>query len=119
MSKFIENPKFSAVAAMGAAAIFSVLLFGGNAEAASVSSCKGATASKVKSCCERIVKENGRPHWMIKSGTTCSEAVACKGGASPLALVAVVAQRCYIKYAFKIKDENHERPQQSRSQTFN
>ena len=114
MSKFIENPKFSAVAAMGAAAVFSVLSFGGNAEAASVLGCKGATASKVKSCCERIVKEDGRPAWMIKSDTSCSEAVACKGGASPLALVAVVAQRCYIKRAIEIMDKNHEGPGKGR-----
>ena len=115
MSKFIENPRISTVAAIGAAALFSVLSFGGNAEAASVLSCKGSSASKVKSCCDQIVKENGRPMWMIESGTSCREAAVCKGGGSPLALVAVVAQRCYIKRVYEIMDKNHDRPEKGRS----
>ena len=78
MSKIINNHKFTAAAAFGAAALFSVLSFGNSAEAASVLSCQGSTAAKVKSCCEQLVKENGRPFWMVQSGTTCSDLVACQ-----------------------------------------
>ena len=57
MSKFNNTHTFTAAAAFGAAALFSMLSFGGNAEAASVLSCKGASATKVASCCEKLVEE--------------------------------------------------------------
>ena len=58
MSKFNHTHTFTA-AAFGAAALFSMLSFGGTAEAANVLSCKGASATKVASCCEQIVEEKG------------------------------------------------------------
>ena len=81
MTHFTNTHKFTA-AAFGAAALFSMLSFGSNAEAASVLSCKGASATKVASCCEKIVEENGRrPLWMIQSRTNCHDRsiVKCKG----------------------------------------
>ena len=106
MNTIANNHKFSAAAAFGAAALFSMLSFGSSAEAARVSSCEGATASKVKSCCEQIVKESGRPVWMVQSGTSCSKAVVCRGGSGPLAVaVLVVPNRCYIHAVYQIKDE--------------
>ena len=77
MSKIIYNHKFTAAVAFGAAALFSMLSFGNGAEAASVLSCQGSTASSVKSCCEKLVKANGRPFWMVQAGTTCSKLVVC------------------------------------------
>jgi hypothetical protein len=78
--KMTNTHKFSAAAAFGAAALFSMLSFGGNAEAASVLSCKGATATKVAACCEKVVEENGRrPLWMIQNKMNCHEAVQCRG----------------------------------------
>ena len=59
MSKFNNTHIVIAAAAFGAAALFSMLSFGSNAEAASVLSCKGASATKVVSCCEKMVEENG------------------------------------------------------------
>ncbi len=108
MSTMINTHKFTAAAALGAAAMLSMLSFGGSAEAAqSLSSCKGATASKVISCCEKMVKENGRPTWMIETKTSCHQAAVCKGGSgpSPLALV-VVAKRCYLRTVV-LMDESH------------
>ena len=80
--------KFSAAAAFGAAALFSMLSFGGSAEAANVLSCKGASAAKVASCCEKVVGENGRrPLWMIQAKMNCRDSaiVKCNGH-----------NRCYI-----------------------
>lgn len=68
--------KFSAAATFGAAALFSMLSFGGNAEAASVLNCKGSSASKIASCCEKVVEENGRrPLWMIQARMNCHDTV--------------------------------------------
>ena len=82
MTNFNSTHKFTA-AAFGAAALFSMLSFGGNAEAASVLSCKGASATKVASCCEKVVEENGRrPLWMIQARMNCHDIkalVKCKG----------------------------------------
>ena len=52
MTKFNSTHKFTAGAAFGAAALFSMLSFGSNAEASSVFKCEGTTAKRVVSCCE-------------------------------------------------------------------
>ena len=96
MSKFNNAPTFTA-AAFGAAALFSMLSFGGNAEAASVLSCKGTTASSVKSCCQQLVRANGRPVWMVQSGSSCEKATVCRGGLAPIAVAAIVVKPCYIQ----------------------
>jgi hypothetical protein len=88
MSKFNNTRTFTA-AAFGAAALFSMLSFGSNAEAASVLDCKGATAAKVASCCEKVVEENGRrPFWMIQNRMDCHDAVRCWG------------RQCYYKILY-------------------
>jgi hypothetical protein len=87
MSKFNNTPTFTA-AAFGAAALFSMLSFGSTAEAASVLSCKGASATKVASCCEKVVEERGRPLWMMQARMNCHEAVRCWG------------RQCYISIAY-------------------
>ncbi len=110
MNTMINSHKFTAAAAFGAAALFSMLSFGGSAEAAqSLSSCKGPTASKVTSCCEQMIEKSGRPTWMIQTKTSCRQAAVCKGGSgsSPLALVAV-AKHCYI-HVVQLIDESNEK----------
>jgi hypothetical protein len=80
--KMTNTPTFSAAAAFGAAALFSMISFGGNAEAASVLDCKGSSATKIASCCEKVVEENGRrPLWMIQARMNCHDAkyVRCHG----------------------------------------
>ena len=94
MSKFNNARTFTA-AAFGAAALFSMLSFGSNAEAASVLSCKGASATKVASCCEKIVEERGRPLWMIQSSTNCHEATVCRGSGM-VGVASLAVNRCYI-----------------------
>ena len=96
MSKFINNTKFTAAAAFGAAALLSMLAFGSTAEAKSVLSCQGGTSKKVVDCCEKLVKENGRPYWMIQAGTSCKKAATCRGGPNDIAAIALVVKRCYI-----------------------
>jgi hypothetical protein len=79
MSKFSNTHTFTA-AAFGAAALFSMLSFGSNAEAASVLSCKAESASKAVSCCEQIVEEKGhKPLWMTQAKMNCNDAVQCWG----------------------------------------
>ena len=96
MTNFNSTHKFTA-AAFGAAALFSMLSFGGNAEAASVLSCKGASATKVASCCEKVVEENGRrPLWMIQNRMNCHDAVHCWG------------RQCYYKI-LEIEDHGNEK----------
>jgi hypothetical protein len=82
MTNLTSTHKFSAAAAFGAAALFSMLSFGSNAEAASVLNCKGASAAKIASCCEKVVGENGRrPLWMIQARMNCHDTafVKCHG----------------------------------------
>ena len=83
MTNLTSTHKFSAAAAFGAAALFSMISFGGNAEAASVLNCKGASATKIASCCEKVVEENGRrPLWMIQARMNChdnTKYVRCHG----------------------------------------
>jgi hypothetical protein len=82
MTNFNSTHKLTA-AAFGAAALFSMLSFSSNAEASSVLNCKGASATKIASCCEKVVEENGRrPLWMIQARMNChdvKEFVRCKG----------------------------------------
>jgi len=97
MTNFTSTHKFSAAAAFGAAALFSMLSFGGNAEAASVLSCKGSSAPKTVACCEQIVAEIGhRPLWMIEASMNCQKAVKCSG------------RRCFYKVLL-VEDSNPER----------
>jgi len=93
--------KFSAAAAIGAAALFSMLSLGSTAEAASVLNCKGASATKVASCCEKVVEERGRPLWMMQAKMNCHDAriVRCYG------------RRCFIHVlvvASESGDEKHD-----------
>ena len=94
MSKISYNHKFTAAAAFGAAALFSMLSFGNSAEAASVFSCKGPTAKQVVACCEQITKENGLPRWMTKAGINCRSAVVCWRK----------QERCGIQYKYSEKE---------------
>ena len=94
MSKISYNRKFTAAAAFGAAALFSMLSFGNSAEAASVFSCKGPTAKKVVACCEQITKENRLPLWMTQAGINCRSAVICWRK----------FQRCGIQYKYAEKE---------------
>jgi len=105
MTNFTSTHKFSAAAAFGAAALFSMLSFGGNAEAASVTSCKGNTAGSVISCCEQLTAKQ-RPMWMIESRSSCSEVAVCRGKGGPIgvAALAVAPQRCFIKVVYKVDD---------------
>jgi hypothetical protein len=112
MSTIISNHKFSVAAAFGAAALFSILSFGSNAEAASVLSCKGVSAGAVASCCEQMVEKKGRPYWMIMSGTSCKEAAVCRGGhGGPVAVAAAVAptKRCYVRVVLIDRDGGDEK----------
>jgi hypothetical protein len=98
MTNFNNTHKFTAAAAFGAAALFSMLSFGSNADAASVLSCKGVSAGAVATCCEQLVEKKGRPNWMIMSGTSCREAAVCRSGHAGLAVAAVApVKRCYIR----------------------
>ena len=98
MTNFTSTHKFSAAAAFGAAALFSMLSFGSNAEAASVLSCKGASAPKIASCCEKVVEENGRrPLWMIQARTNCHEAAVCRKNARAVNAMCVSSSHAIVK----------------------
>jgi len=95
MTNFNNTHKFTAAAAFGAAALFSMLSFGSNAEASSVLNCKGASATKVASCCEQIVEEKGRrPLWMMQARMNCHDAVQCVG------------RKCYYKVLYNEEGGN-------------
>ncbi len=108
MNKTITNRTIAA-AAFGAAAVLSLLSSGGSAEAASVASCKGSSRAAVVSCCERLVKKNGRPFWMIQSGTNCQAATVCHSGKGGIpGIAAVAAKPCHIQIVQKIKEGGGE-----------
>jgi hypothetical protein len=96
MTNLTSTHKFSAAAAFGAAALFSMLSFGSSAEASSVLNCKGASAAKIASCCEKVVGENGRrPLWMIQARMNCHDTVAfvkCQG------------RECYVRVVLIDRD---------------
>ena len=102
MTKFNNTHKLTAAAAFGAAALFSMLSFGGSAEASQGPlSCQGSSAKKVLDCCAEAI--NSRPSWMIRTGRSChtSYVVFCKRGTS-------AALRCYIAprpIAIEVLDE--------------
>jgi hypothetical protein len=73
MSKLINSG-----ALVGTAALLSFFAFGSVAEASNVLNCKGASASKVTSCCEQAIIENGRPDWMVMSTASCKKMTICK-----------------------------------------
>ena len=71
MTKFNSTHKLTAAAAFGAAALFSMLSFGSNAEAArNPLSCHGSTAKEAMECCVAITSLH-RPSWMMKTGRNC------------------------------------------------
>ena len=109
MTKISNNHMFSAAAAFGAAALFSMLSFGSSAEAAqSVASCTGNSAAAVVSCCERLSAAQ-RPLWMIQSRTNCHEVAACRGGKGKVVGIAAVAvKRCYVRIAQIVKEGGGE-----------
>ena len=100
---------FSAAAAFGAVALFSMHSFGSSAEAAqSVASCKGSTAGAVISCCERLSAAQ-RPLWMIQSRTNCHEVAVCRGGRGKvIGIAAVAVKRCYVKIVYRVNDGGGE-----------
>lgn len=108
MSKINRNHVFTAAAAFGAVALFSMLSFGSNAEAStSVASCRGPTAAKVVSCCEEITEKKGRPLWMLQTGKNCQSVTVCRGRGT-IGLTAVNFRRCYIQVLYKVKEGGGE-----------
>jgi len=98
MNKFNNTHTFAA-AAFGAAALFSMLSFGSTAEAASVLNCKGASAAKIASCCEKVVEENGRrPLWMIQARMNCHDT----------ALVKCIGRQCYVHVVYALEGGSQE-----------
>lgn len=105
MSKF-NNTSALTAAAFGAAALFSMLSFGSSAEAASVLSCKDASAAKIALCCGEVVEENGRrPLWMIQARMNCHDRaiVKCEG------------RQCYARVVLIDGDGGDEKPEGGRS----
>jgi len=87
---------FNSGAILGAAALLSILSFGGtSAEASSVLSCKGDSASKVIACCEQAVSEKGRPAWMSLSRTNCRQTTIC------------TKKKCYIHAIYLIERKSN------------
>ena len=90
MSTSITNHKFIAATAFGAAALFSMLSFGGTAEASkNLFQCAGKTTGAVISCCERL-SEAQRPMWMIQSQMSCRQLVICGNQKNS-------ERRCYVR----------------------
>lgn len=90
MTNLNSTHKITAAAAVGAAALFSMLSFGSNAEAAqSLSRCQGGSAKAVVACCEMLTKAQ-RPLWMIQSGASCRQVVVCGGKQNS-------NRRCYVR----------------------
>ncbi|MDP1702434.1 MAG: hypothetical protein Q8L53_15935 [Aestuariivirga sp.] len=97
MTSFNSTHKFTAAAAFGAAALFSMISFGSNAEAAqSVWHCQGGTAKAVVSCCDKLTKAQ-RPLWMIQSRSSCKEVVVCGGLQNN-------ERRCYVRVTYRQND---------------
>ena len=97
MSKFNNIHKLTTASAIGAAAIFTMLSFGGSAEASgNVLNCQGPTANSVINCCKEMTRE-GLPLWMRQTATSCNIAAECRGkkGGIP-GIATITARRCYI-----------------------
>jgi hypothetical protein len=99
MTNLNSTHKFTAAAAFGAAALFSMVSFGSNAEAAqSLSRCQGGSAKAVVSCCDMLTKAQ-RPLWMIQSRSSCPQVVVCGGALSS-------ERRCYVRITYREKDSD-------------
>jgi len=51
--------------------------FSSPAKADMVEMCHPGGRNLVDSCCHRFIKANGAPVWMLNSGTTCEQDIAC------------------------------------------
>jgi hypothetical protein len=97
----INSTKMFTAGAFGAAALFSMLSFGSNAEAAqSVSRCEGGTAKAVVDCCDKLTKTQ-RPFWMIQSRSSCKEVVVCSGFQNN-------QRRCYVRVTHRQNEGGNE-----------
>ena len=117
MTNLNSTHKITAAAVFGAAALFSMLSFGGNAEAAqSLSRCQGGTAKAVVSCCDKLT-EAQRPLWMIQTRSSCQQVVVCAGKQNS-------DRRCYVRITHRENESHDEKdggdkgPNDTRSSQF-
>lgn len=102
MTNLNSTHKITAAAAFGAAALFSMISLGSNAEAAqSLSRCQGGTAKAVVACCDTLTKAQ-RPLWMIQSRMSCNQVVVCGGKQNS-------KRRCYARMAVIEKHGGNEK----------
>ena len=101
MTNLNSTHKITAAAVFGAAALFSMVSSGSNAEAAqSVSRCQGGTAKAVVSCCDKLTKAQ-RPLWMIQTRSSCQQVVVCSSKDSE--------SRCYVRVTYRQNDGGDEK----------
>ncbi|MEQ1524617.1 MAG: hypothetical protein ABL936_25425 [Aestuariivirga sp.] len=117
MTNLNSTHKITAAAVFGAAALFSMLSFGSNAEAAQgLSRCQGGTVKAVVSCCDMLTKAQ-RPLWMVQTRSSCKEVVVCAGKQNS-------DRRCYVRITHKQNDGGDKKeggdpgPNSTRSSQF-
>jgi hypothetical protein len=73
--------------------------------------CRYDTKQKVIECCNRVLRDEDKPQWMLESNRNCRSAAVCfgqaKGGGSPVAIAYVAAKpkkKCFIKIQLETYD---------------
>jgi hypothetical protein len=76
-----------------------------------INNCRYDTKQKVVDCCERALRNEDKPAWMVESGRSCSAAAVCvkvraRGGRPTVSYVSAtpMKKRCFIKMQIELND---------------
>jgi hypothetical protein len=106
MNTLQTSLSLSAVAVIGSLLAMPLLTSEANASVTSqLMNCQFNTQQKSVDCCQKILRTQKKPIWMINAGGSCSAAVKCVGGGSR-GRFAISAVRTYRKCRVYILDEN-------------
>jgi hypothetical protein len=127
MNTFQTSLSLSAVAVIGSLLAMPLLTSEANASVTSqLMNCQFNSKQKSIDCCQKILRSEKKPIWMVNAGGSCSSVVKCVGGGNaprPLSITYVPKPKKCIVY---IPDENgndggrqHDTPQRPSRPTFN
>jgi hypothetical protein len=127
MNTLQTSLSLSAVALVGSLLAMPLLTSTANASVTSqLMNCQFNSKQKSIDCCQKILRTQNKPIWMINAGGSCSSVVKCVGGGGakgPLAVTYVRAPKRCVVY---IPNDNgndggrqHDTPQRPGRPTFN
>jgi hypothetical protein len=97
MTKSQNMLSLSTLALVGALFALPAISSDANASATSkLMNCQFNSMQKTIDCCEKVLRKEDKPLWMIGSGTNCKSVAKCFGGGTVNSISYVPQRRCRI-----------------------